>query len=133
MNGAMNSEAFRLAAEEALEGLPEQFRRMLENVVIITEDFPSLEIRRDMQLESPYELLGLYDGEPVTERPAVASGNLPDMIYLYRRPILAACDDTGEEIGHCIRHVLIHEIGHHFGYSDEEMERIENEPEGLTA
>ena len=129
----MGREAFRLAAEQAFDKLPDRFRRALENVVIVSEDFPSVEIQREMRLESPYDLLGLYEGEPVTERPAVASGNLPDMIYLYRQPILAACDDSGEDVYHCIRHVLIHEIGHHFGYSDEEMERIENEPEGMAA
>ena len=129
----MNSEEFRLAAEEALQSLPEQFCRALENVVIVTEEFPSEEVRRDMGLESPFELLGLYEGEPVTERPAVASGNLPDMIHLYRQPILALCQEDGEDVRHCIRHVLIHEIGHHFGYSDDEMERIENEAEGMAA
>ena len=129
----MNREEFRLAAEEAFDALPEQFCRALENVVIVTEDFPSAEVRRDMQLADPYELLGLYEGEPVTERSAVTSGSLPDMIHLYRRPILAACEETGEDLRHCIRHVLIHEIGHHFGYSDEQMERIEDEAEGMTA
>ena len=129
----MNADEFRLAAEQALNALPEQFCLALENVVVVTEDFPAAGIQHEMQLETPYDLLGLYDGSPVTKRPSVASGSLPDMIYLYRQPILAACNETGEDIHHCIRHVLIHEIGHHFGYSDEEMERIEDKATEMAA
>lgn len=128
----MNADEFRLVAEQALNALPERFRLALENVVMVTEDFPTAEICSQMRLETPFELLGLYDGSPVTERPAVSSGSLPDMIYLYRQPILTACRETGEAVEHCIRHVLVHEIGHHFGYSDAEMERIEAQAEMAT-
>lgn len=128
----MNAEKFRAVAERALNALPERFCLALENVVIVTEDFPDAGIQRQMQLATPYDLLGLYEGNPVTERSVMASGSLPDMIYLYRQPILAACAESGEEIDHCIRHVLIHEIGHHFGYSDEQMELIESQASGLA-
>jgi predicted Zn-dependent protease with MMP-like domain len=121
----MNAEEFSLVAEQLLSDLPEGFRLALENVVIIAEDFPAIETMHKTSAQSPFELLGLYEGRPVTEREATPSGTLPDMIHLYRKPILAMCAETGENVDHCIRHVLIHEIGHHFGYSDAEMEAIE--------
>jgi predicted Zn-dependent protease with MMP-like domain len=121
----MNAEKFRLVAEQALNDLPESFRMAMENVVIITEDFPATEIMHEMEAQSPFELLGLYEGRPVTERETMSSGALPDMIHLYRKPIMAMCAETGENIDHCIRHVLVHEIGHYFGYSDSEMDAIE--------
>jgi predicted Zn-dependent protease with MMP-like domain len=121
----MNAEEFRFVAEQALNDLPENFRLAMENVVIVTEDLPATETLQEMSAQSPFELLGLYEGRPVTEREATSSGTLPDMIHLYRKPILAMCKETGENIDHCIRHVLIHEIGHYFGYSDAEMDAIE--------
>ncbi len=121
----MNAEKFRLVAEQALNDLPENFRMAMENVVIVTEDFPATETLQEMNAQSPFELLGLYEGKPVTEREAMSSGALPDMIHLYRQPILAMCAETGENINHCIRHVLVHEVGHYFGYSDLEMDAIE--------
>jgi len=128
----MNAEQFRLLAEQALNDVPECFRLAMENVVIVTEDFPAPEILQEMDADSHFDLLGLYEGRPVTEREAVSCGTLPDMIYLYRKPILAMCTETGENIDHCIRHVLIHEIGHYFGYSDAEMEALES-PDRATA
>jgi len=121
----MNAEEFCLVAEQALNDLPEHFRLAMENVVIVVEDFPAIEILQQMSARSSFELLGLYEGRPLTEREAISSGAVPDMIYLYRKPILAMCAETGESINHCIRHVLIHEIGHYFGYSDAAMEAIE--------
>ncbi len=121
----MNADEFHLVAEQALNAMPENFRLAMENVVIVTADFAPAETLQAMDMDSPFELLGLYEGRPVTEREAVASGTLPDMIHLYRQPILAMCLESGESIDHCIRHVLIHEIGHYFGYSDTEMEAIE--------
>lgn len=121
----MNAEEFSLVAEQLLSDLPEDFCLALENVVIVTEDFPAAETMHEMKLQSPFELLGLYEGRPVTEREAMPSGTVPDMIHLYRKPILAMCAETGENADHCIWHVLVHEIGHHFGYSDAEMEAME--------
>jgi predicted Zn-dependent protease with MMP-like domain len=125
----MDTETFRFTAERILNALPGKFLKSLENVVIVIEDFAAVETLHEMQADSPFELLGLYEGRPVTEREAVSSGALPDMIHLYRRPILAMCDQSGEDVDHCIRHVLIHEIGHHFGYSDAEMEAMESSAE----
>jgi predicted Zn-dependent protease with MMP-like domain len=121
----MNAEEFRFVAEQVLNDLPENFRLAMENVVIVADDFPAAETLQEMNVHSPFELLGLYEGRPVTEREATSSGTLPDMIHLYRKPILAMCMETGENINHCIRHVLVHEIGHYFGYSDAEMDAVE--------
>jgi predicted Zn-dependent protease with MMP-like domain len=78
-----------------------------------------------MELESPFDILGLYQGVSLAEKRIDASGAMPDMVFLYRRPILDYWCDTGEDLGHVVRHVLIHEIGHHFGFSDDEMETLE--------
>ncbi len=121
----MNSEQFRCAAEQLFNELPAEFRRLMENVVIITDDFATDEVLTSMQIESRYELLGLYEGLPITERQSVESGVLPDMIHLYRKPILAMQAESGECLSTCIRDVLVHEIGHHFGFSDAQMHAIE--------
>ena len=121
----MDSRAFEEAANEIFAALPSRFIGSLQNVVIMVSDFPDEAVRREMQLETPYDLLGLYQGFPITERSISDSGLLPDLIHLYRLPILTFCEETGEQVMHCIRHVLVHEIGHYFGFSDEEMEAIE--------
>jgi len=122
-------EQFQAMAEAALASLPHQFRNAIENVVICVEDEADEETLIEMEMSSPDELLGLYRGWPLPERGVSYSGHLPDTIHLYRKPILDYCGDTGEEIDHCIRHVLIHEIGHYFGFSDAEMEAIEQQAE----
>jgi len=78
-----------------------------------------------MRIDSPYGLLGLYEGVPMTARQAVESGILPDMIHLYRKPIMRMQAESGVSLEACIRHVLVHEIGHHFGFSDADMHAIE--------
>jgi len=123
----MDAEQFRLTAEDALNHLPEKFRLAMENVVIVTEDFAARSVLQQMHADSPYDLLGLYVGRPVTEREAVDSGALPDMIYLYRQPILAESHHRGESPEICIAEVLMHEIGHYFGFSDADMEKIERQ------
>ena len=90
-------------------------------------DFPDLEIERDMGLGSPFDLLGLYQGVSLDRKSVSDPTPDVDMIFLYRRPILDYWCETGEDLAHVIRHVLIHEIGHHFGLSDADMERIEKE------
>ncbi len=122
---SMNIEEFNTVTEQILNDLPEEFRLAMENVVIVTEDFPTTETLHEMHILSPFELLGSYEGRPVTERETMSSGVLPDMIHLYRKPILATCAETSESIDHCIRRVLVHEVGHYFGYSDSEMDTIE--------
>lgn len=121
----MQMDQFQYLAEQAMTSLPEQFRDAIENVVICVEDEADADTLGTMQADSPYELLGLYQGWPLPERGISYAGHLPDTIHLYRKPILRYCEETGESPEHCIRHVLVHEIGHYFGFSDREMEAIE--------
>jgi predicted Zn-dependent protease with MMP-like domain len=114
-------------ARAALATIPEPLRQFAENVVIRVEDFPDEDVTREFDLESPFDLLGLYRGVSLDRK---GVGDLPsdvDMIWLYRRPILEFWCETGEALNHIVRHVLIHEIGHHFGFSDDDMERIEDQ------
>ena len=112
-------------AERALATVPRRLKRHLGPVVIRVEEFPDEETEAAMDLDSPFDILGLYRG---TALPHKSAGDpLPDidMIFLYRRPILDYWCESGEDLDRLVRHVLIHEIGHHFGFSDEDMERIE--------
>jgi len=117
---------FELIARDAFARLPEEFRARCEGLVIRVEDFPSEEVLEAMELESPFDILGLYHGtgEPfeITQRVT----HLPDMVFLYRRPMLDYWSDYDETLGHLVGHVLIHEIGHHFGLSDADMHAIED-------
>jgi predicted Zn-dependent protease with MMP-like domain len=113
-----------LMAEDGLASIPAELRRMVDGVVLRIEEFPDDETCAEMELESPFDLLGLYVGTPFG-RKTLGTPDRPDMIFLYRRPMLDYWCDTGEDLGHVVRHVLIHEIGHHFGLSDEDMERLE--------
>jgi predicted Zn-dependent protease with MMP-like domain len=112
-------------AAEAMATIPESFRRHVGNVHVHVEDFPSEEIEKAMALESPFDLLGLYQGVSLAEKSSQHVANDIDRIFLYRRPILDYWCESGEDLPHIVRHVLIHEIGHHFGLSDEDMEAIE--------
>ncbi len=112
-------------AAEALATIPEEFRRHVGNVRIQVDDFPSDEVEKTMELDSPFDLLGLYQGVSMVERGAGHVANDIDRIFLYRRPILDYWCETGEDLRDIIRNVLIHEIGHHFGFSDADMERLE--------
>lgn len=110
-------------AQAAVERLPEPFRAWLGPVLLRVEDFPNAEVMAEMRLESPFDILGLYQGRSVASLPA--TGALPDTVFLYRRPILDEWAESGESLEALVTHVLIHEVGHHFGLSDEDMERIE--------
>ncbi|HBT42696.1 MAG TPA: acetylglutamate kinase [Rhodospirillaceae bacterium] len=114
-------------AEEALTLIPDHLRRLAADVIIRIEDFPDEETAREMDLDSPFDLLGLYRGIALTDKSVGDPGGMPDMVFLYRRPILDYWCETGEDLAHLIRHVLIHEIGHHFGFSDADMERLEEQ------
>ncbi len=114
-------------ARAALKTIPERLRRHVRGVVIRVEEFPDAETEREMGLESPFDILGLYRGVSLDRKSVSDTPADVDMIFLYRRPILDYWCETGEDLTHVIRHVLIHEIGHHFGLSDEDMERIEKE------
>ena len=114
-------------ARAALKTIPANLRRHVRGVVIRVEEFPDAETEREMGLESPFDLLGLYRGVSLDRKSVADTPADVDMIFLYRRPILDYWCETGEDLTHVIRHVLIHEIGHHFGLSDEDMERIEEQ------
>ncbi len=112
-------------AEAAWAELPEAFRRLTSDLVFRVDEFPDEETGREMELESPFELLGLYRGVSLDQRSVSESAQDMDYVFLYRRPILDYWCETGEDLVHIVRHVLVHEIGHHFGLSDEDMEAIE--------
>ena len=114
-------------ARRALESIPAKLRRHVGDVVIRIDEFSDKDICRDMELESAFDLLGLYQGVSLDQKEAVGSRQEVDMIFLYRRPLLDYWCETGEDLAHLVRHVLIHEIGHHFGFSDDDMDRIEQE------
>jgi predicted Zn-dependent protease with MMP-like domain len=112
-------------AQRGLASIPRELKRHLGPLVIRVEEFPDEETEAEMGLESPFDILGLYRGVAL---PHKSIGDpLPhiDMVFLYRQPILDYWCETGEDLEHIVRHVLIHEIGHHFGFSDADMERIE--------
>lgn len=112
--------------QEVLANLPETFTRHLGGVIIRVEDFPDAETEKAMELESPYDLLGLYYGVPVGHDHGFnPPPEQPDMIFLYRKPLLAYWCDHDFSLAAIIENTLIHEIGHHFGLSDEDMDRIE--------
>jgi predicted Zn-dependent protease with MMP-like domain len=113
-------------ADRALAALPRRFKQHLGPVVIRVEDLADTESERKMGLESPFDLLGLYRGVALPHKSVGDPVPHTDMIFLYRRPILEYWCDSGEDLAAIVRHVLIHEIGHHFGFSDADMERIEN-------
>jgi len=112
-------------AEAALAALPAPFAGNLDGVVIRVDEFPDAETEEEMGLESPFDILGLYRGIAIGRKSNLAISQDVDMIFLYRRPILDYWCETGDDLTHVVRHVLIHEIGHHFGLSDADMERIE--------
>jgi predicted Zn-dependent protease with MMP-like domain len=120
---------FEGMAAEAYRRLPQHFRDLCENLVIRVEDFATDEVLDHMGIEHEYDLLGLFQGVGLPFRSVMLSGEMPNMIWLYRRPILdywAEHDDTLEAI---VTHVLVHEIGHHFGLSDADMAAIEDAAE----
>lgn len=112
-------------ALEEYEALPDIFKAHTQNLVIRVEDFPDEDVAVEMGLETPFDLLGLYQGVNLLQKSAFDTPHQPDMVFLYRRAILDYWCDTGEELRHVIRHVLIHEIGHHFGFSDADMDALE--------
>ncbi len=117
---------FERIGQEVLATLPESFARHLGGVVIRVEEFPDAETEKAMELESPYDLLGLYHGVPVGHDSGFEPPpQQPDMIFLYRKPLLAYWCDHDFSLAAIIENTLIHEIGHHFGLTDEDMDRIE--------
>ena len=99
----------------------------LDDIVFRVDEFPTDEVLDELELESPFDLMGLYQGVDLARKSVADPAPEPDMIFLYRRPILDYWCETGEDLAHLVAHVVIHEIGHHWGLSDEDMERIEAE------
>lgn len=114
-----------IMARDAMASIPEFLLERTQGIAFTIEEFPSDEVLEEMGAESPFDILGLYSGVPFGEKELAGPPGDLDRIYLYRRPILDYWCETGEDLMHVVRHVLIHEIGHHFGFSDADMERIE--------
>ena len=118
--------AIERVADLAIARLPSPFRDFLDDVVLRVEDFAEEEVLRELGIEDPFELTGLYSGRPVGQRDASTTGDLPPMIHLYRRPLLDEWVETGVSLEALITHVIVHEVGHHFGLSDDDMHAIED-------
>jgi predicted Zn-dependent protease with MMP-like domain len=117
---------FEAMARAAFAGLPEAFRALCGGVVIHVDDFPDDETLDEMECETPFDLLGLFRGIGLAQgESTMQTGQFPNMVWLYRRPILDYWAEHEETLGHLVTHVLVHEIGHHFGLSDADMEGIE--------
>ncbi len=117
---------FQTLSDAAYATLPDEFRAMCEGLVIHIDDFPDEDTLQDMACETEFDLLGLFRGRGLAQREAtLQTGEFPNMVWLYRRPILDYWAEHDEALGDIVTHVLVHEIGHHFGFSDEDMEGIE--------
>ena len=113
-------------AADAYARLPQKFRDLCEGLIIRVDDFPAEEVLKEMQAESEFDLLGLFQGVGLPFRAeSGTTGEMPNMIWLYRRPILDYWAEHEDSLGAIVTHVLVHEIGHHFGLSDDDMEAIE--------
>lgn len=115
-------------AADAYARLPKAFHDLTGNIIIRVQDFPEDDVLADLKAQSEFDLLGLFQGVGLAHGEELAqTGVLPNMVFLYRRPILDYWAEHEETLGAIVSHVLIHEIGHHFGLSDEDMERLERE------
>ena len=121
----MTRDQFQRLVYEAVTLIPKRFRREMKNLALVVEDEPSSELLAEMEIEPPDSLYGLYQGTPLPERTWAFGNNLPDRITLYQRPIEEDCDGDEDEVRAVIGETLIHEVGHYFGMSEEEIEEIE--------
>ena len=122
-----SAEEIEAIARRTLGALPRPFAESLGDIVLLVEDFADDETLRSVGIDDPFELTGIYEGIPLTERSVDQSGALPDRVRLFRRPILDEWADGDDRLEHLVAHVLIHEIGHHFGLSDEDMHALEEQ------
>ena len=119
-------EDFEILARQCFDALPQAFRDLVGQVTFALAEFPEETVLDELDIESPYDLLGLFHGIGLAHAPAVPqTGAMPNRIWLYRRPILDYWAEHEDTLGDVVSHVLIHEIGHHFGLSDDDMEAIE--------
>jgi predicted Zn-dependent protease with MMP-like domain len=122
-----SAEEIERIARNALERLPEPFASHLAHVVLQVDEYADEALLAEMGIEHPLDLTGVYEGIPIGQRSIDTSGTLPDRIRLFRQAILAEWAEEGEIFEHLVRHILIHEVGHHFGLSDEDMHRLEEQ------
>jgi predicted Zn-dependent protease with MMP-like domain len=123
---APSLEEIEALARAALARLPAPFRAHLGEVRLVVEEFADEEVLRELAIDDPFDLTGLYEGVPVGDKAAAPSGSMPDRIRLFRSPILDEWIARGNEsLEHLVAHVLVHEVGHHFGLSDADIEALE--------
>lgn len=119
-------EAFEILAQAAFDRLPDEFRALCADVIFNVTEFPEDDVLTELEAESPFDILGLFSGVGLPQQGyAPQTGQMPNTIHLYRRPILDYWAEHDESLGDIVTHVLVHEIGHHFGFSDEDLEAIE--------
>jgi predicted Zn-dependent protease with MMP-like domain len=124
---APSAQEIEAIARRTLAALPDAFRRHIGEIVLIVEDFADDETLAALDIESPFDLTGVYHGRPIGDKSSMDSGAVPDRIHLYRRAILDEWIEDGEDLTTLVRHIVIHEVGHHFGLSDDDMHRLEDE------
>ncbi len=123
---APSTAAFELLAQAAFDNLPEEFRSLCADLVINVTEFAEDDVVKELEAESPFDILGLFSGVGLPQQGySPQTGQMPNTIHLYRRPILDYWAENDESLGAVVTHVLVHEIGHHFGFSDDDMEAIE--------
>lgn len=121
---------FEVMAAAAWERIQPEFREVCDDLVIRIEDFALDEVLDELGIDSPFDLMGLYQGLSLDKKSVLDAPREPDMVFLYRRAILDYWTESGEPLGEIVTHVLVHEIGHHFGFSDDDMEDIEEQAAG---
>jgi predicted Zn-dependent protease with MMP-like domain len=126
-NNPPTAEEIEAIARAALANLSEPFSSHLADVVLQIDEFADEELLREMGIDHPLDLTGVYEGIPIGQRSVDTSGTMPDRIRLFRQAILAEWCEEGEPFEHLVRHILIHEVGHHFGLSDEDMHALEEQ------
>lgn len=124
---APDADAIEAVAHATIERLPAEFRAHLGDVVLVVDEFADDETLVALGLDHPLDLTGLYNGRPVGEKSSMDSGALPDRIHLYRRAILDEWVANGDDLATLVHHIVVHEVGHHFGLSDDDMHRLEDE------
>ena len=122
-----SAEEIEAIARDAMGRLPEPFVSHLTHVVLQVDEYADDALLAELGIDHPLDLTGVYEGIPIGQRSVETSGPLPDRIRLFREPILVEWAEEGEPFEHLVRHILIHEVGHHFGLSDEDMHRLEDQ------